>query len=155
VGRPPGLLVLAELAELACGERLMAAGGGPSTAELVIGDHGDRRIIGAVHVGLEEQWRLDDADRRRRPAGENVGAEGDDSLGDERPEQSLEPDPLGRIGKHPAGDRGPVDGRVANDVLAPAGPEGRADTRRPVQLVDDRVGREGRRPEPFEQAQDG
>jgi hypothetical protein len=155
VGRPAGLLVLAELAELAGGQRFVAAGRCSLAADLVIGDHGDRRIIGSVHLGLEEEWRLDDGGGRRRPAGEDGVAKGAHPLGDERPEQALQPDSVVRVGEHAASDHGPVDHTTGEDVPAEAGLEGCPNAWCLVELVDDRVGRERRRSETVQQAEDG
>ena len=72
VRRPAGLLLLRKLPRGAFVDADMAAGGRPLRTHGLVRDHGDRRVVDAVHAGLEEQRRLDDRggrrpDRARRP----------------------------------------------------------------------------------------
>ncbi len=78
-----------------------------------VGDDRDRRVVGGLHAGLEQQRRLDHGGdavggvRRHR-----LRAERDDARADPRPEQLLEPGALLRVGEGVRGDRGAVDHAV-------------------------------------------
>ena len=58
----PRLLVLVQLALLAALQPGLAALGQPLLADLVVGDHGDGGVEGALHRGLEQQRHLDHGD---------------------------------------------------------------------------------------------
>src|SRR5215212_736145 len=107
------LLVLGQLARhpLVC--RLMAPALRAARADLLVGDHRDGGVEGALHAGLEQQRYLDHQGHRRRVAVELFHPPRRDALPHARPEQPLEPGAVLRRRKRPRGQRGPVDLAVA------------------------------------------
>jgi hypothetical protein len=109
-------------------------------AHLLVGDHGDRRIVGVLHAGLEDERDLHDDRPRRRHARLSVRTPGGDPPAHPRPEVLLEPRALGRVRERVRRDRIAVDRPFRRDVRAPPLDDRIADLVGPVELVHDRVG---------------
>src|SRR4051812_15481772 len=134
---------------------MVPARGRPLTPDVLVGDHGDRGVVDAVHAGLEQERRLDDGGARRRPGPGDLRAPCGDPLGDPRPQESLEPLAVRGRRERDLRDRAPVDRAVRGDVGAPARDDRVADLVGRVQVVDDGVGRERRRAELAQRLQRG
>src|SRR5215212_6831034 len=103
------LLVLRQLARHPLVDRLVAATCRAPHAHLLVGDHRDGRVEGALHAGLEEQRDLDHQGHRRRVSLELFRPPRRDALPHPRPEQPLEPGAVLRRRKRPRGQRSPVE----------------------------------------------
>ncbi len=143
--------MLGQLARVAALELHGPARRGAVGADLVVGDHGDRRVEDLVHPPLEQERDLDHGDRE--PGLEPV-LPLRDAGADARVQDRLEPGQLVGVLEDDAGDPAPVEVSVlVGDPLAPALDQQRRDLIGGEQLVDDGVGGEGLGAELAEQPQ--